>query len=405
MAAKQFMYTVLDRSGKEVTGKASAESEAAVRARLLTSGAAILTIKAAPSGLNREFNIEIPRRVKPKDLAIFARQFATMNNAGVSIPRALSVLAEQSEHPELRKTLHRVRFDVESGTNLPDSLAKHPRVFPPLMVNMTKAADAGGLLADTLNQIASALEADMRLRGRVKSAMTYPTLVLSLAGLMVVGMLTFVVPVFEKIFADMGGELPFLTQMLITASSSLTILGPVLVLGGIGAGYAWRKYRNDPAVRGFIDPLKLRIPVFGVLFRKVAIARLAQNLGSLLNAGVPILHALDIVADTSGSTVVAGALHEVQTKVRQGTLLADALVEHSVFPPMLVAMAAVGDEAGETGDMLLKIAEFYDEEVENTTKSLSNLLEPLLMVALGGVIGVIIFALYMPLFSVYDLIK
>lgn len=405
MAAQQFAYTVLDRTGKELTGRITADSEAAVRARLLGMGMTVLEIKIARSGLRREIDLGLNRRVKTKDLAVFVRQFATMNNAGVSLPRTLHVLAEQAENPELRKTVHRVRIDVESGARLHDAMAKHPRVFPALMVNMAKAADVGGLLGDTLRQIADTLEADNRLRGRIKSAMTYPVIVLIIAVLMVIGMLTFVVPVFEGIFKQMGGQLPVITQILVSVSHSMIVTGPLLLIAGLAGGYAWRRYRNDPVVRGVLDPLKLRVPIFGMLTRKIAVARFTRNFGSLLNAGVPILQALDIVAETSGSTVIADAVRQAQEKVRGGAKIDEALGEHAVFPPMVIAMAAVGDEAGQTGNMLLRIAESYDEDVDNTTQTLTNLLNPLMMVGLGVIIFFIVMALYLPMFSIYDLIK
>ena len=402
-----FRYSVRDRSGKVVKGTIDAESQSAVVAKLRSLGYAPITLApAAKTGLQRELKLPgLEGKVKLKDLAVMSRQFATMINAGLSLLRSLSILAAQTENKQLARVLGQVRADVESGTSLSVGLAKHPGVFPPLMVNIIRAGEVGGFLDTVLLEVAKTYEAEVRLRSKVKSAMTYPVVVLVMAVLAVIGMLLFIVPVFASMFDGLGAPLPAPTRLLVFLSSAMKILAPALVLLAIAAAIGWRRVKHSERVREVVDPAKLRVPVFGRLFQKVAISRFSRNFGTLLAAGVPILQALDTVAGTTGNVVLTRAVRAVQDSVRQGSSITAPLSQHAVFPPMVVQMLAVGEDTGALDSMLNKISEFYDQEVEATTESLTALLEPLMIAVLGAVIGSMIIALYMPIFSVFKYIQ
>jgi type IV pilus assembly protein PilC len=403
MATTQYSYKVRDARGKFVEGKVEAASEAAVADKLRTMGYVPLEVRPANVGMQREITFGRKKRIKLKDLAVFARQFATMIDAGLTMLRGLSILAEQSDNPELRRVLREVKQDVEAGFSLSAAFTKHD-VFPPLMVNMTRAGEAGGFLDVTMRQIADNFESEVRLRGKIKAALTYPVVVFIMAILMTIGMLVFIVPVFEGMFEDLGGELPLPTQVLVYLSAAMRYLLPIFTVLGIAGLFWWRKFGKTERVRNVVDPLKLRLPVFGNLFQKLALARFARNLGTLLSSGVPILQSLEIVSETTGSIVISRALKQVQDSVRRGESVAGPLAEHEVFPPMVVQMIASGEESGAIDQMLNKIAEFYDAEVEATTEALTALIEPLMIAFLGGIVGSMIIALYMPIFKVFELI-
>jgi type IV pilus assembly protein PilC len=405
-ATTTFQYSVRDRAGKLVTGKIDADSPAAVAQKLKSMGYAPVSISASNAGMKREMALpKLGAKVKLKDLAVFSRQFATMINSGLSLLRSLSILEEQTQSKELAKTLTVVRQDVETGQSLSVALGRHPEVFPPLMVNMTRAGEVGGFLDSVMLQIAENYESEVKLRGKVKAAMTYPVVVFVIAILAVVGMLLFIVPVFAKMFGELGGELPAPTKVLITLSDFLKTFAPLLLIAAVAGFITWNRIKHKPKVRAFVDPLKLKTPVFGSLFQKIALARFARNLGTMLHSGVPILQSLDIVADTTGNVVVGNAVRAVQDSVRQGESITAPLAEHSVFPPMVVQMMAVGEDTGALDSMLHKISDFYDQEVESTTESLTSLIEPLMIAFLGGIVGAMIIALYMPIFKVFDLIN
>jgi type IV pilus assembly protein PilC len=402
-----FQYSVRDRAGKLVSGTIAADSQTLAVSRLKAMGMAPVSITQANAGLKKE--ISIPgfgkKRVKLKDLAVMSRQFATMINSGLSLLKALSILAEQTENPELARVLGEVRNEVQTGQSLSSAFAKYPEVFPSLVTNMTKAGEAGGFLDQVMLQIADNYEAEVKLRGKVKSAMTYPVVVLCIALLAVVGMLIFVVPTFANMFKTLGGKLPLPTQILVNLSHGLKIIGPVLLVLAIVGIAVWRRVKRTEQVRNFVDPLKLKIPVFGSLFKKIAISRFTRNLGTMMRSGVPILQSLDIVADTTGNVVLSRAVRDVQNSVRSGESLTAPLSHHDVFPPMVVQMMAVGEDTGALDNMLHKIAQFYDQEVESTTESLTALIEPLMIALLGGIIGSMIVALYMPIFKIFNLIN
>jgi len=405
--ATTFQYSVRDRAGKLVNGTLEADSQALVVTKLKSMGFSPVQITESNTGMKKELSIPgfSSKKVKLKDLAIFSRQFATMINSGLPLLRALNILADQTENPELQRVVRVVRNEIESGASLSSSMGKHPKVFPPLMVNMTKAGEIGGFLDSVLLQIATNYEAEVKLRGKVKSAMTYPVVVFCMAILMCTGMLLFVVPTFSKMFKDLGGSLPAPTKLLVAMSSGLKTGFPVLVVLLIAAAVVWGKVKRKPGVRDVVDPLKLRLPVFGNLFQKIALARFARNLGTMMSSGVPILQSLDIVAETTGNVVLGRAVREVQESVRTGESLAKPLEHHQVFPSMVVQMMVVGEDTGALDTMLGKIAEFYDQEVEATTEQLTALIEPLMIAFLGAVVGSMIVALYMPIFKIFDLIQ
>ena len=406
-ATSTFEYKVRDRTGKMRTGKIDAESQNQVVSRLKQQGYAPVSVTQTNAGMRKELTIPGfgKKKVKLKDLAVFSRQFATMISAGISLLRALTILTEQTENKELARVLGEVRNDIESGGSLSGGMSKHPDVFPPLMTNMTKAGEVGGFLDTVLLQIATNYEAETKLRGKVKAALTYPVVVLCIALLAVVGMLLFIVPVFAGLFSSLGGTLPFPTRVLVFLSKGLKIAIIPLIMGIIVGRQVWSRVKRKPQVRNIVDPLKLKLPVFGELMSKIALTRFSRNLGTMMSSGVPILQSLDIVAATTGNVVLERATRAVQDSVRTGNSLAGPLSEHKIFPPMVVQMMAVGEDTGALDAMLMKIAEFYDQEVEATTEALTALIEPLMIAFLGGIVGAMIVALYMPIFKIFDLIK
>jgi type IV pilus assembly protein PilC len=404
MATSTYAYKVRDTGGHFREGKVKAASENAVAEKLLAMGYVPLEVRRTGTGLQKEISFGT-KRVTQKDLAIAARQLATMVDAGLSLLRALTILADQVENPELRRVLGKVRQDVEAGHSLSAAFAAEKQVFPPFMISMTRAGESGGFLDGALKQVAETFEADVKLRSQVKSAMTYPVVVFCMAILMCIGMLIFIVPIFESMFTDLGGQLPAPTRVLVALSAAMKYVIPAVVVLAVGATWWWRKHGRDDRVREVVDPLKMKLPIFGQLTTKIALARFTRNLSTLLSAGVPVLGSLDIVADTSGSVVIARAVHDVRQSVAQGETIAGPLAKHDVFPAMTVQMIASGEEAGAVDQMLRRISQFYDEEVQATTEALTSLIEPLMIAFLGVVVGSMILALYMPMFSVFDLIK
>jgi type IV pilus assembly protein PilC len=289
--------------------------------------------------------------------------------------------------------------------SLSDSLARNKDVIPPLMINMIRAGEVGGFLEQSLVSIADNYEAEVKLRSQIKSAMTYPVMVFLMAILAVVGMLLFIVPIFKQMFEDLGGKLPWPTQMLVVLSGVMKWLAPVLLVAYFAFAFWWRKHKQDPAIRARYEPALLKVPIFGDLFKKVAIARFTRNFGTMLGAGVPILQALDIVGETSGNWAIECAVKDVQESVRIGQSLSGPLGKHPVFPPMVVQMVATGEDAGALEGMLKKISQFYDEEVSATTEQLTSLIEPLMIAILGVIVGGMIVALYMPIFSIFTLVE
>jgi type IV pilus assembly protein PilC len=405
---QSWAYRGTDVHGKAVTGKVDARTEVAVAGRLRAMGISPSSIREAPAttGLNRDINLSLfERGVGLKDLAIMSRQLATMISAGLSLLRALTIIADQTENKRLAQVLGQVRADVESGTSLSDALAKHPVEFPPLLLNLIRAGEIGGFLEDALVSVANNYESEVKLRGTIRSAMTYPLVVLAMALVAVVGMLVFIVPVFDQMFQDFGGELPLPTQALVTLSNALTWLGPVLIAGAIAFWVWWARVKNSDRVRQVVDPWMLRLPVFGPLLGKIALARVTRNLATMLRAGVPILTSLNIVGATSGNFVVQRALARVEESVRHGRSIAGPLADQPIFPSMVTQMIAVGEDSGSLEQMLTKVSTFYDQEIESTTSQLTSLIEPLMIAVIGVVVGAMIVALYLPIFSIFDQIR
>jgi len=407
MSGTTYAYKARDSAGAMQRGKLTGDSPAHVAGKLRTMGLATVSVTPADTGLNRELTLPGlgAKKVKLKDLAVFARQFATMINSGLSLLRALTILTEQTENTTLARVLGEVRNDIETGSSLSAAMAKHTAVFPPLMVNMCRAGEVGGFLDLVLLQVADNFEAEVKLKGKVKAAMTYPVVVFVIAVLAVIGMLLFIVPVFAGLFDDLGSELPAPTRLLVVLSGWMQYAAPLGLVLFLAFVVTWPKVKLRPQVRDVVDPLKLKIPVFGQLFRKIALARFARNLGTMMTSGVPILQSLDIVSSTTGNVVLERAIRDVQSSVRQGEALAQPLTSHAVFPPMVVQMMAVGEDTGALDTMLQKIAQFYDQEVEATTEALTALIEPLMIVVIGAIIGAMIVALYMPIFSLMNAIN
>ncbi|GAA4160407.1 type II secretion system F family protein [Gryllotalpicola daejeonensis] len=407
MPTMTYAYTARNAGGKLVKGKVEAQGEGSVTQRLRVMGLSPVSIAEAPegTGLNTEINIGFGSGVKLKDLSIMARQMATMLGSGLSLLRTLNILAEQTENVKLAGILSRVRDDVETGVGLADSMHKHEDVFPPLMVNMVRAGEAGGFLDQSLDSIAVNFEKDVKLRDSIKSALTYPVIVLIMSLVGVLVMLTFVVPIFAKMFADFGSKLPVPTQMLVVLSHQMVWLAPTLIIGGGVFAWWWNGHKNDLKVRQFVDPLRLKAPVFGLLAKKIAIARFARNFSNMIGAGVPILQALQIVGETSGNWVIENALNNVRDAVRQGRGIAGPLEEQEVFPTMVTQMIAVGEDSGALETMLDKIADFYEADVTAMTEQLTALIEPLMIAFLGVVIGGMVVALYLPIFQITNAVQ
>ena len=404
--ADAYAFKVRTSEGRVVEGTMDADGEAAVANRLRSQGLIPIQIsKQKKDKMKMELHL-LPQKVKLKDVALFSRQFATMIGSGLSLLRTLNILAEQTEHTLLAKTIGSIRDDVERGSSLSGSMSKHPKVFNDLFVAMVRAGETGGQLDTVLNRVADNFEADYKLRQKVKSAMTYPVVVAGIAVLLVTIMLLFVVPTFAEMFTGLGGTLPLPTAILLKLSKAAKWLVPTMLVLAIVGRIAYKRGRASSAdVRYHTDKVKLKIPIFGDLFQKVALSRFARTLALLLKAGVPVLQALDIVSQTTGNEVLSRAAQDVKESVRSGETMAAPLARHGVFPPMVVQMIGVGEDTGALDAMLDKVSDFYDQEVESTTESLTALIEPLMIAVLGGIVGSMIVALYMPMFSIFDLIK
>lgn len=403
--SRTYAYTARDTGGKLVKGKLEAASESQAAQRLRGMGVSPVSIDETASGTGLQREIQLPgfgQRVKLKDLAVASRQLATMLVSGLSLLRALTILSEQTENKKLGEVLGKVRNDVEAGTSLSVSLQKHPLVFPRLMIHLVRAGETGGFLDGALGSIATNFEADVKLRQTIRSALTYPVAVLGMAFLAVIGMMIFIVPVFKSMFEDFDSDLPAPTQFLVTMSENMYWIVPVLVVTIVTVVIWWSRNKHKDSVRSKFDPFLLKLPVFGDLFRKVAIARFSRNFATMMAAGVPILQSLAIVGETSGNWVIEDALRKVQESVRTGNSISAPLSREAVFPPMVTQMIAVGEDAGSLEIMLDKVAEFYEEEVQSTAESLTSLIEPLMIGVIGAVIGGMIVALYMPVFSIFN---
>ena len=399
-----FDYKVRDRAGKTVTGSLVADSEMLVLQRLREMGYTPLEVGKHKAGLNVEINIT-KAKVKLKDLSVFSRQFATMINSGLPILRALAILSEQTPNKLLAETLASCRADVEQGASLSGAMQKHSKVFNDLYVSMVRSGETGGSLDTTLLRLAAMLEREVHLRGKIKSAMTYPVAVVGLVVLIMSAMLLFVVPQFEGIYKELGGELPLPTKALLAISDVFKSYWYIVIGLTFLGRFLFRRFKKTDNGRMAVDKVKLRIPVFGNLFHKTALSRFASTFSMLLSSGVPILQALDIVSDTVNNKVIGAAVNDVQSSVREGESIAKPLGRHDVFPPMVVQMIAVGEETGQVDTMLEKVAQFYDQEVEASVDALTSLIEPLLIAVIGACVGAAVIALYMPMFGIINQIQ
>lgn len=405
-ATATFRYRARDASGRSQEGTLDGSDQQTVVARLREAGLTPLSVEEEKTtGLKREINL--PGRgpkVKHKDLAIFSRQFATMIGAGLTLLRSLNILTQQTDNPALAEILTDISAAVEGGKSLSEALAEH-EPFPPLYVAMVRAGETAGTLDEVLVRIADTMEKDIALRAKVKSALTYPVVVLVMAVMLTIVMLIFIVPTFVAMFDELGGTLPLPTRVLLFMSDAVRNLWYVLVFVPPAAWKGYKRARKVPRVRARLDAWKLTLPVFGDLFHKLAIARFTRNLSTLLNAGVPILLALEISAETVDNAVISRAVADVRAAVSEGESMVKPMGKHEVFPPMVVQMTGVGEETGALDDMLGRIADFYDREVEATTEALTAALEPIMIGILGGIVGAMVISLYMPMFQVFDLIE
>lgn len=408
-ATPSFDYVGTTNGGKKVKGTLEAASMNSAQAKLTADGVWITELHEHVQGTGLSMEIRLPGsgggRVKDKDLAMMNRQLATMVGAGVSLLRAITVVGQQSNSKLLQETMRDVQAQVEQGSAFSVALSRHPKIFPPIMISMVEAGELGGFLDKALVAVADNFEKSVKLRGQIKSAMTYPVVVLCIAVAAVIFMLIFIVPVFENIFSSFGSQLPAITQLLVNISHAMPFASPVLIVGGVVFAMWWRSNHNKAEFRARVDPIKLKIPVFGRLLHLIAISRFARNFATMVTAGVPMMQSLEIVGKTSGNMVVEQALNRTQEGIRRGQPLSTLLAAEPIFPDMLVQMLAVGEDSGAVDTMLNKIADFYDDEVESTTKQLSAMMEPMTIVFLAGIVGFMIVALYMPMFTMYGAIS
>ncbi len=385
----------------EITAGSKEEVIAQLRKRNIT--ATVVKPKEKKSSLA---NLRFGKGVKDKDIVIFTRQFATMIDAGLPLVQALEILSTQVENKVLAKSLTAIKTDVEGGSTYADALKKHPRIFSELYANMVAAGESGGILDTILNRLAAYIEKAMKLKKRVKGAMVYPIVVSSIAVLVIAIIMIFVVPTFSKMFTQMGGTLPMPTLLVISLSRFLAGIGGLLILFLIiGAAVGFGQIRRTEKGRRITDGIFLKLPVFGILLRKVAVAKFTRTLSTLVGSGVPILDGLEITAKTAGNKVIEYAVMDVRQAVSEGKTLAEPLMKSKVFPPMVTHMIAVGESTGALDSMLAKIADFYDDEVDNAVSNLTAMMEPMLMVFLGGSVGFIVIAMYLPIFKLITLIK
>jgi len=407
------MANVFEWSGKTTrgaveTGEITAGSKEEVIAQLRRKNITptIVKQKEKKSGLGSLSDISFGGGVKDKDIVIFTRQFATMIDAGLPLVQALEILSTQVENKFLAKTLSAIKTDVESGSTYADALRKHPKAFTDLYANMVAAGESGGILDTILNRLASYIEKAMKLKKKVKSAMVYPIVVSSIAVLVIAVIMIFVVPTFAKLFSSMGGTLPLPTLIVMKISGFMAGIGGLMVfLSIVALVIAYGRIRKTKGGRLATDKVFLRLPIFGILLRKVAVAKFTRTLGTLVSSGVPILDGLEITAKTAGNTVIENAVMDVRSAVSEGKTLAEPLMKSKVFPPMVTHMIAVGESTGALDAMLSKIADFYDDEVDNAVSNLTSMMEPMLMVFLGGSVGFIVVAMYLPIFRLITLIK
>jgi type IV pilus assembly protein PilC len=404
MAAATFAYKAVDLAGVPSKGEISGTNRQAVTDELKARGLVVMDLAEKKSGLQME--ITLFKRVKAAELTVMTRQLATMISSGMTLLRAFYVLEDQIENKLLKETVSAVREDIESGLSFSEGLAKHPKIFSPLYVSMVRAGEAGGVLEQSLDRVADQLEKDDALRRQVKAAMAYPAVVLTFAMAVLLGLIAFIVPVFVGVFDDFGGELPAITKLTVAASDFVTGRWYLLLAGTVGGVIGFRKWRKSSWGRPQWDRLRLRIPFkIGNTVQKIALARWSRTFSALYGAGVPIMQAIEVTGKTAGNAVVEEAMDAVIESVKSGGSIAAPLKEAPIFPAMVAQMMAVGEETGNLDTMLTKVADFYEDEVAAAVKALTSILEPVMIIIVGGIVGFIVVAMYMPMFKVYDAIK
>jgi type IV pilus assembly protein PilC len=399
-----YVFKAMDLTGAKASGEVEAESKQIVSDQLKQRGLIVLDI--ADKHASKELDIPFLNRIKPQDLTIMTRQLATMVNSGMTILRALYVLEAQTESEKLAATISAVRKDVEAGLPLSDALERHPKVFNPLFVAMTRAGETGGVLDSALERVADQLESADSLRRQVRAAMAYPLVVMSFAVSVLIALVVFLVPVFVGTFKEFGGDLPTITKFTVALSHAITGYWFLFIGGGFAASEGFRRWKRTDNGRKAWDTFKLKIPMkIGDIVQKIALARWSRTLSALVSAGVPLMQALEITGQTAGNWCVEKAMADVIESVRQGGTIADPLKNAPVFPGMVTHMVGVGEETGAMDTMLSKIADFYEDQVAAAVKQLASILEPVMIIVVGGMVGFIVISMYMPLFKVYDSIK
>src|SRR5436305_7705461 len=402
-----FAYNAINAHGAELSGELAAADLAAAREQLRMKGLLAQHITEVDDGSSASFSSAgFAKKIKPKSLQIFSRQFATMIEAGLNVVSALVILEQQTDDAGLAVVVRELRQDVEAGLLLSEALSKHPKVFSRLYIAMVEAGEAAGILDIVLDRVAFQIEKDTQIKRRVKGAMIYPTMVLIFATLVLIGMLMFLVPVFVGIFSQLGGQLPTLTLYVVKASNVLKHQWYIVFPGMFGTIYGTKRYKRTEAGRQNWDKLKLRLPMkIGGVVLKVTMARFSRTLSTLVAAGVDIIKALEITGQTAGNWVIEEALAGVRVKVHEGIPIAQPLIENEVFPAMVSQMVKIGEETGELEKMLGKIADFYEDEVDASMQSLTSIIEPIMTIAVGVMVGVIIIAMYLPMFKMLTLVK
>lgn len=399
-----FVFKAMDMAGAKASGEVDADSKQVVADQLKARGLIVLDI--ADKHSSREINVAFLQRVKASELTVMTRQMSTMVSSGMTILRALYVLEAQTENKVLQEVLVKIRKDVEAGLPLSDAFGRHPKYFNPLFVAMTRAGETGGVLDAALLRVADQLEKEDSLRRQVKSAMTYPIVVMGFAFTVLIALVAFIVPVFVSVFEELGGELPAITKVTVALSHALTSYWWACILAGAAIVFSFRKWKRTATGRAQWDTFRLKIPFkIGDIVQKIALARWSRTLSALVSAGVPILQALEITGKTAGNHVIEKAMGDVIANVKAGGTIAAPLKDAPVFPGMVVSMIGVGEETGALDSMLSKIADFYEDQVEAAVKQLTSILEPVMIILVGAIVGFIVISMYMPLFKVYDAIK
>ncbi len=398
-----FVWEAETKRGELKKGELDGADEAAVRGVLRRQGLKSIVVKKKPKDLLENLPF-LKQKVKDKDVVVFARIFSTMINAGLPLIQCLDLLAQQEQNKTFAKIITTVKEDIEGGSTLHDALKKHPKVFDELFINLVAAGESGGILDVILNRLSSYMEKAMKLKSRVKGAMTYPTIVLFVAVAVVALLLVYVIPVFKKLFEGMGGQLPGPTQFLVNLSEFTQSYFLYMIIGAAAVVFLFRRYYRTEKGRLVIDALILKAPVFGPLLKKVAVAKFTRTLSTMLGSGVPILEGLSIVSKTAGNVVVENAIMKTRQSISEGRTIAEPLSETDVFPPMVVQMIAVGEATGALDSMLAKIADFYDDEVDVAVGALTAMLEPFMMIFLGVIVGGMIICMYLPIFKMASVV-